>query len=51
MELMNAMNGRKCSCGKVHSFASKIIRGSGVLAQLQDVLAQLGAKKPFLLST
>ncbi len=49
MEKMNAMNGRLCSCGNVHSFASRVISGSGVLAQLPDILEEMGAKSPFLL--
>ena len=50
MEKMNAMNGKKCACGKVHSFDAKIISGCGVLSQLPEILYKLGAKKPFLLS-
>ena len=49
MEKMNAMNGKKCSCGKVHSFGAQVISGSGVLAQLPEILGKLGAKRPFLL--
>ena len=50
MEKMNAMNGKKCSCGKLHSFDARIISGSGVLVQLPDALRELGMNKPFLLS-
>lgn len=50
MEKMNAMNGKLCICGKLHSFDGRIISGSGVLAQLPDVVREFGANKPFLLS-
>ena len=50
MEKMNAMNGKKCACGKLHKFDAKIISGCGVLSQLPEILYKLGAKKPFLLS-
>ena len=49
MQKMNAMNGKLCGCGKVHSFGSQVISGSGVLAQLPEVLGKMGARRPFLL--
>ena len=50
MEMLHAMNGAACVCGKVHSFSAKVVTGSGVIHQLPGILAELGAKKPFLLS-
>jgi len=48
MQAMNAMNGKKCPCGKTHSFSSRVISGKGVLAQLPQLLA--GRKKVYVLS-
>ena len=50
MELLNAMNGRLCSCGKVHSFAAKIITGSGAVQKIPEYVEAFGAKKVFVLS-
>ena len=49
MEKLNAMNGVRCSCGKVHSYASKVHSGSGAIGKLPAVLAELRCKKAFLL--
>ncbi len=49
MELLNAMNGRPCACGKKHSFDTKIHIGAGVLKEIPGILASLNCKKPFLL--
>ena len=50
MELLNAMNGAVCHCGKEHRFDSRLVIGAGVLPQLTDILAEYGAKKVFVLS-
>ena len=50
MEKMIAMNGKLCSCGKVHSFDARVISGSGVIAGLPGVLEDLGCMRPFLLA-
>ena len=50
MEKLHAMNGKRCPCGKDHSFDARIVSGSGVLAQLPDAVGELGIHKPFLLS-
>lgn len=50
MKMLHEMNGRVCSCGKVHSFGTRIISGKGALDQLPDALCALGVNKPFLLS-
>ena len=50
MEHLLQMNGRLCSCGKIHSFSSQIISGTGVLARLPECAKQLGAQRVFVLS-
>lgn len=50
MQLLHAMNGRLCSCGKVHTFSSEIITGSGAIHRLPEVLSRYGSRKPFILS-
>jgi len=50
MEKYIEMNGRLCSCGKVHSFDGKVITGNGAVAGIAQVLADWGVKKVFLLS-
>jgi len=49
MEILNAMNGRRCSCGRVHSYAARVISGKGALEKLPEALAQLKSKKVFVL--
>ena len=44
------MNEQTCACGKIHRFASRIVAGSGVLAQLPALAGSFGAKKIYLLS-
>ena len=50
IERMNDMNGRLCSCGKVHSFQAELIIGSGAVNRLPEVLEKFGSNKPFILS-
>ena len=50
IEKMNAMNGRLCSCGKVHSFQGELVIGSGAINRLPEILDKFSAKKPFILS-
>lgn len=50
MEMLHAMNGVPCPCGKAHSFSARVLSGAGVVTKLPQVLAELGIKKPFLLS-
>ncbi len=50
MDILNAMNGRPCPCGKDHRFETKIVTGKGVLSQLPQILGEFGAKKAFLLA-
>lgn len=50
MEQLGAMNGRLCSCGKVHSFDARIVTGSGVIKRIPEFVAEFGAKKVFVLS-
>ena len=50
LEMMNAMNGAPCSCGKSHTFSSDVVVGKGVIARLPEFIQKFGAKKPFVLS-
>ena len=50
LEMMNAMNGAHCSCGKSHTFSSDVVVGKGVIAQLPAYIAKFHAVKPFVLS-
>ncbi|MGN0998413.1 MAG: sn-glycerol-1-phosphate dehydrogenase [Faecousia sp.] len=50
MSILNAMNGRPCSCGKIHAFSSEIISGCGCLRRLPEVLRSRHAEHPFVLS-
>ena len=50
LEMLNAMNGKCCICGKTHSFSAKVIAGIGVLVQLPDVVKGFGAKRVYVLS-
>jgi len=50
LDLLNAMNGKPCSCGKTHRFSAKVIVGCGVLQKLPAVVNEYGAKKVFVLS-
>lgn len=44
------MNGKKCACGKIHRFDSRVITGKGALSQVAEVARELGATKAFVLS-
>ncbi|MBR5225817.1 MAG: iron-containing alcohol dehydrogenase, partial [Clostridia bacterium] len=51
MELYRRLDGTDCACGKKHVTSVKeVIIGDGVIAQLPEVLARYGVKKPFLLA-
>jgi len=50
LEKLHAMNGKRCACGKVHSFSARVIAGDGVLRQLPGLVTEYGAKKVFVLS-
>lgn len=50
IELMNAMNGAPCSCGKKHIFSSDVVVGKGVIAQLPQYVRKFQANKAFVLS-
>jgi len=44
-----AINGKKCSCGKVHSFPTdKIYCGKGVISKLADTVKAFGASKAYV---
>lgn len=50
MELCNAMNGKMCSCGKTHSFQTKVVTGKGALARIPEHVTAFGARKVYILS-
>ena len=39
-----------CDCGKVHIFESEVVIGSGVIADLPNILKSKGFKNPFVFS-
>ena len=50
MELLNAMNGAACPCGKAHSFDARVVIGKGVVQQLPELIQSLGGTKAFVLA-
>ena len=50
MDLLQAMNGRPCPCGKDHRFDIRLHIGAGVLAQLPEILENYQAKSVVVLS-
>lgn len=50
MEKLLDMNGRLCSCGKIHSFSSRVISGKGVLSRLPELAESFHAHRIFVLS-
>lgn len=50
MELLNAMNGAPCPCGRPHRFDAKVLIGKGVLEQIPEQIRCLGGKKAFVLA-
>ena len=50
METMRAMNGKICSCGKIHRFTGDVVSGKGAVEQLPEVLKRVAAQKVFVLS-
>lgn len=50
MEQMYAMNGKRCSCGKVHGFQVKVVTGEGVVSQIPQLIEAYHAKKVYMLS-
>lgn len=50
MHRFHEMNGRLCTCGKIHKFDTQVISGRGVVSQIADVVQHLGARKAFVLS-
>ena len=50
MQMLHGMNGKRCACGKCHSFSARVISGEGALAQLPGAVKALGGQKAFILS-
>ena len=50
IEMLHAMNGAVCPCGREHRFSARVVTGAGVVAQLPGILGEMGIARPFLLS-
>ena len=50
MEILNALNGAACACGKKHSFSAELCIGSGVISRIPNYIRQYNAQKVFILS-
>ncbi len=50
MELLNAMNGAACPCGRSHSFHADVVIGKGVIARIPELIRSLGGTKAFVLA-
>ncbi len=51
LSLYNNINGRACSCGKIHKASlRRLVIGSGVIVNLPEIVRGLGAEHPFLLA-
>lgn len=50
IDLMNAMNGRQCGCGKTHSYNIRIESGKGAIQKLPELVKVLGGSKAYILS-
>ncbi len=50
LELMQSINNKQCSCGKEHTFSSKVLVGKGVLSEIVNVVQSYNAKKVFVIA-
>ena len=50
MKILNEMNGRTCSCGKVHTYNTQVYVGKGILQNIPQYLATFNPTKVFVLS-
>lgn len=50
MKILNDMNGRLCSCGKIHSYSTDVYVGKGVVEKIPQYLKKFNAQKVFVLS-
>lgn len=50
LEMMNSLNGKICSCGKQHTFSSKVVVGQGVLSKLPQMVKEFNAKNVFVIA-
>lgn len=50
MRKMQEMNGKQCRCGKIHSFSSQVVSGSGCVQQLPQWVSKLQGTKAFVLA-
>ena len=50
MNMTDILTDMPCSCGKIHSFDSKVISGTDAIKKLPDAVISFGAKKAFVVS-
>lgn len=50
IEQINTMNGKTCSCGRIHSFQADICTGKGAVDKLPHYIRKNNARKAFILS-
>ncbi len=50
LDILNAVNGIKCECGKEHVFSADVTIGDGVICTLPEKVKKFNAKKVFLVS-
>lgn len=50
IEQMNTMNGKTCSCGRIHSFQADIYAGKGAIDKLPHYIQKYNAGRAFILS-
>jgi len=50
IDVMNRMNGTRCTCGKVHKFDSVVCIASGAVKELPEHIRKFEAQKVFILS-
>lgn len=50
IEQMNTMNGKTCSCGRIHSFQADICTGKGAVDKLPHYIQKYNAGRAFIIS-
>lgn len=50
MEKWMEMNGKCCTCGRIHSFASQVYSGKGILKDIPKYISQYCPQRAFVLS-
>lgn len=50
IEKLYAMKDVPCSCGKTHTFSTKLVMGQGAIHKIPEIVKNYGAKKAYVLS-